>query len=158
MKRRGWLLGEGVKFLCLFVALFVAFGPMSVRADEGVAPGWSAASAQKASQAEPFNAQSSVLRMVGGLFLCFGMLGFGLHIYKRHVLPRSLSSSRRLQVVERLQISQKSALVLVKLDGKEFLMTTGTEQSRLVPLQERREDLFDETLASACDEAGEYNV
>jgi flagellar biogenesis protein FliO len=96
--------------------------------------------------------------MVGGLFLCLGLLGAGVHVYKRYVLPRSLSSQRRLQVVERLQISPKSALVLVKLDGKEFVMTTGSESTRLVPLQSRSEELFEDTLSSACNDVGEYNV
>jgi flagellar biogenesis protein FliO len=96
--------------------------------------------------------------MVGGLLLCFGVLGFGVHAYKKYVLPRSLSSQRRLQVVERLQLSQKNALVLVKLDGKEFLMATGSDSSRLVPLSSHAKDLFEETLSSACDEVGEYNA
>ena len=158
MKTRGRLLGERVRALCVVMALCVSFVPVLAFSDEGSSSGWSASPPQKAAQVESFDAQSSVLRMVGGLFLCFGMLGFGLHIYKRHVLPRSLSSTRRLQVLERLQISHKSSLVLVKFDGKEFLMTTGTEPSRLVPLAGREEGLFDETLASACDEVGEYNV
>jgi flagellar biogenesis protein FliO len=96
--------------------------------------------------------------MVGGLFLCFGMLGIGVHLYKRYVLPRSFSAQRRMQVVERLQISQKSALVLVKLDGKEFLMTTGSESSRLVSPPNRTDEVFEETLSSACNEVGEYNA
>jgi flagellar biogenesis protein FliO len=96
--------------------------------------------------------------MVGGLFLCLGLLGAGVHVYKKYVLPRSLSSHRRMQVVERLQLSTKSALVLVKLDGKEFVMTTGSETTRLVPLQSGSEELFEETLSSACGDVGEYNV
>jgi flagellar biogenesis protein FliO len=96
--------------------------------------------------------------MVGGLFLCFGVLGFGLHLYKRYVLPRSFSAQRRLHIVERLQLSQKSALVLVKLDGKEFLMTTGSESTRLISPPHKTEEIFEETLSSACNEVGEYNV
>lgn len=142
----------------MVVALLITLCPVMSRAEEGGAQGWGASAAQKLPQADTFNAQSSVLRMVGGLFLCFGMLGFGVHIYKRHVLPRTLSSARRMQLVERIQISQKSALVLVKLDGKEFLMSTGAEASRLVPLSQRQEELFDETLADACSDVGEYNV
>jgi flagellar biogenesis protein FliO len=96
--------------------------------------------------------------MVGGLFLCLGMFGFGIHIYRRYVLPRTSSGHRRLQVLERIQISQKSALVLVKLDNKEFIMSTGSESSRLVPLTGRHEELFDEALSGACEEVGEYNA
>jgi flagellar biogenesis protein FliO len=96
--------------------------------------------------------------MIGGLFLCFGVLGVGVHLYKKYVLPRALSSQRRIQVVERLQLSQKSQLLLMKLDGKEFLMTTGSESARLVPLQSSSQDLFEETLSSACNDVDAYNA
>jgi len=152
MKMRCWLL------VCLFVALSVVASSSHAVGEDAPPRMWSAPSTDAKSGAEPFNTQSSVLRMVGGLFLCFGMLGFGVHLYKRYVLPRSLSAQRRLQIVERLQISQKSALVLVKLDGKEFLMTTGSESSRLVSPPNKTEEMFEETLSTACNEVGEYNV
>lgn len=142
----------------MVVALWIVACPAISRAEEGSSQSWSSTAPQGLPHADAFSAQSSVLRMVGGLFLCFGVLGFGIHVYKRHVLPRTLSSARRLQVIERIPLSQKSALVLVKLDGKEFLMSTGAESSRLVPLSQRQEDLFDETLANACNDVGEYNV
>jgi hypothetical protein len=63
-----------------------------------------------------------------------------------------------MQIIERLPLSAKSALVLVKLDGKEFMMATGPEHARLVPLSSRSEELFEETLSSACGDVGEYNV
>lgn len=147
--------------VALVVAFVVAitFAPLSVQAEGEGAAGWSAPStAKSATQVAPFDAQSSALRMIGGLFLCLGMFGFALHVYRRYVLPRTACAQRRLQLVERLQISQKSALVLVKLDGKEFIISTGSEASRLVPLSDRREDLFDETLNGACAEVGEYNA
>lgn len=142
----------------LFMALSVLTPRVEARAEDSQPRAWSAPSSQNGPSVDSFNAQSSALRMVGGLFLCLGLLGAGVHIYKRYVLPRSLSSQRRMQVVERLQISPKSALVLVKLDGKEFVMTTGSESTRLVPLQSRSEELFEDTLSSACRDVGEYNV
>jgi hypothetical protein len=63
-----------------------------------------------------------------------------------------------MQVVERLQLSPKSALLLVTLDDKEFVMATGSESTRFVPLQSRNEALFEETLSSACNDQGEYNA
>ncbi len=142
----------------LFMALSVLTPRVEARADDSEPRAWSAPDSQKGPSVDSFNAQSSALRMAGGLFLCLGLLGAGVHVYKRYVLPRSLSSQRRMQVVERLQISPKSALVLVKLDGKEFVMTTGSESTRLVPLQSRSEELFEDTLSSACNDVGEYNV
>lgn len=142
----------------LFMALSVLTPHADVRAENSQGNSWSAPASQLGPSVDSFNAQSSALRMVGGLFLCLGLLGAGVHVYKRCVLPRSLSSQRRMQVVERLQLSSKSALLLVKLDGKEFVMSTGSESARLVPLQSRSEEIFEETLSSACNEVGEYNV
>ena len=153
MKTMCWLC-----VVTLFMALCVLSPRIEARAEDSQPRGWSAPVSQSGPSVDSFNAQSSALRMVGGLFLCFGLLGAGVHVYKKYVLPRSLSSQRRMQVVERLQLSSKSALLLVKLDGKEFVMTTGSESARLVPLQNRGEELFEETLSSACNEVGEYNV
>ncbi len=133
--------------------------PCRVATAEDAQPrGWSAPAAQPGPGVDSFNAQSSALRMVGGLFLCLGLLGAGVHVYKRYVVPRSSASQRRMQVVERLQLSPKSALLLVTLDGKEFVMATGSESTRFVPLQSRNEALFEETLSSACNDQGEYNA
>jgi flagellar biogenesis protein FliO len=92
------------------------------------------------------------------MFLCFGLLGLGVHLYKRYVLPRNLSDKKRMQVVERLNLSQKSALVLVKLDGREFLLATGSEGCRVVSAPRDAEYLFDQTLTSACEETKEFNA
>lgn len=153
MKTMCWLC-----VVTLFMALSVLSPRIEARAEDSQPRSWSAPVSQTGPSVDSFNAQSSALRMVGGLFLCFGLLGAGVHVYKKYVLPRSLSSQRRMQVVERLQLSSKSALLLVKLDGKEFVMATGSESARLVPLQNRGEELFEETLSSACNEVGEYNV
>lgn len=141
------------------IVIAISVAPCSVHASNDPVSDWNATSTpDKASQVAPFNAQSSALRMVGGLFLCLGMFGCGIHVYRRYVLPRTGCTQRRLQLVERLQISQKSALVLVKLDGKEFIMSTGAESSRLVPLASAHEELFDEALNGACQDVGEYNA
>jgi flagellar biogenesis protein FliO len=145
--------------VAVVMAMAISVAPRNVHAsDEAVSTRSAPSTADKAAQESPFNAQSSVLRMVGGLFLCLGMFGCGIHVYRRYVLPRTGSTQRRLQLVERLQLSQKSALVLVKLDGKEFIMSTGAESSRLVPLTSANEELFDEALNGACQDVGEYNA
>jgi flagellar biogenesis protein FliO len=111
-----------------------------------------------ASTDDQFEARNSVLRMIGGLFLCLGCLGGGLHLYKRFVIPRAKGDGRRLQVVERLPLSSKSSLLLVKLDGKEFMLSTGPEAARLISPPRTTEDLFDESLINACDDVGEVNA
>ena len=118
---------------------------------------WNASTPASPVEVEQFDAKNSALRMIGGLFLCFGLLGGGVHIYRRYVLPRAMSDKRRLQIVERLPLSAKSSLLLVKLDGKEFMLSTGPEAARLIAPPRQSEELFDETLNIACDEVGEFN-
>jgi flagellar biogenesis protein FliO len=96
--------------------------------------------------------------MIGGLFLCFGLFGAGVHLYRRYVIPRATSDKRRLQIIERLPLTSKSSLLLVKLDGKEFMLSTGSEATRLIAPPRQSDELFDETLNSACDEVGELNA
>ena len=153
MKMRCWWC-----VVSLFMALSVLTPRVEVRADASQTRQLPSMVAQGSATVDSFNAQSSVLRMVGGLLLCLGLLGCGVHVYKKYVLPRSLSSARRLQIIERLQLSQKSSLVLVKLDGKEFLMATGSDSGRLVPVSFRGDEIFEETLSSACNDVGEYNA
>jgi flagellar biogenesis protein FliO len=145
--------------MALCAAVMVALSGASVaRCEETPTRQWGASTTQSTPDVAPFNAQSSVLRMVGGLFLCVGLFGFGIHLYKRYLLPRSLSSDRRLKVVERLQLTQKSSLLLVTLDGKEFLVSTGAEQSRLITPPKSGEEFFDESLSTACADVGEFNA
>ena len=119
---------------------------------------WNASTTASPAEVEHFDAKNSALRMIGGLFLCFGLLGAGVHLYRRYVIPRAMSDKRRLQIVERLPLSAKSSLLLVKLDGKEFMLSTGPEAARLISPPRHSEDLFDETLNNACEEVGELNA
>lgn len=150
MKTRSWI---------VYFAVIVALGAVGISAGYAVAED-PAAGAWGAGPVgvEPFNAQSSVLRMVGGLFLCLGFLGLGVHLYKRYVLPRTLSDKKRMQVVERLPISPKSTLLLVTLDGKEFLLSTGSESCRVVSVPREGDELFAQDLSSACEDVKEFNA
>ena len=146
-------------FVAVCATMVVAIARVSSASAEDTATRqWTQSTARGTPDVPSFNAQSSVLRMVGGLFLCVGLFGFGIHLYKRYLLPRSLSSDRRLRVVERLQLTQKSSLLLVTLDGKEFLVSTGAEQSRLITPPKSGEEYFDESLSSACADVGEFNA
>lgn len=153
--RIGWLLT--LVFAC------GAFATVNLsHADEPTQPQlpWMVAKATQAvtPPQDQFDARNSVLRMIGGLFLCLGCFGGGLHMYKRFVVPRSKSDKRRLQIVERLPLSSKSSLLLVRLDGKEFMLSTGAEAARLISPPRSTEELFDESLITACDDVGEVNA
>ena len=140
------------------LGLVLGIACSSAAAEENKALGWTVVDSAPPVAADSFDAKSSALRMVGGLFLCFGVFGGAIHIYKKYVMPRAISDKRRLQVVERLPLSPKSSLLLVKVDGKELLLSTGAESTRLIPLPGSAEDLFDETLVNAVDVVGEYNA
>lgn len=126
--------------------------------EETNARSWSPVTTGTPTAVDEYSSQSSVVRMLGGLFLCIGVFGFGIHLYKRHVIPRTGADKRRLQVIERLPLSPKSALLLVRLDGREFLLTSGAEQSRLISLPREQDGVFAEALESACGEVGEFNA
>ena len=71
---------------------------------------------------EPFNVTGSLIRMLDGLFLCVGLFGAAIHVYKRYVLKGRVGTGRRLSVVERVPVSSKGSLLLLSLDGREFVV------------------------------------
>jgi hypothetical protein len=55
-----------------------------------------------------------------------------------------------MSVVERMAITHKSAVYLVTLDGKEFLVTSGPDNLRVVSAPSGAQASFDDSLAVAC--------
>jgi flagellar biogenesis protein FliO len=102
------------------------------------------------SVSEPAARPGSLFRMMGGLLFCLGVFGGGVHLYRRFVAPVSQSGKRRMRVIERLPLTQKSTLVMVSCDGREILLTVGSETARVVqgqiPSSYNRE-LFEESIA-----------
>ena len=89
---------------------------------------------------------ASCLRMVGALFFCLGVFAGGVHLYRKFGSRGGTSSKRRMVVRERLSLSSKSALVLVSLDGKEFVVASGSEQVTIVPTNSIMATSFTESL------------
>jgi flagellar biogenesis protein FliO len=96
--------------------------------------------------------------MLGGFLFCLGLFGAGIHLYKRYLLPTAKGSSRRLRIVERLSVSQKNALLLVALDGRELLIATGPDSPRLLTAKSRDEFSFDQDLLNAAAIGDEFNA
>lgn len=144
--------------LIALLGLTLSIACSSATAEERKELGLGVSNAAPSIATDSFDAKSSALRMVGGLFLCFGVFGGAIHVYKKYVMPRAISDKRRLQVVERLPLSPKSSLLLVKVDGKELLVSTGAEAARLIPLPRSNEDVFEETLVNAVGVVGEFNA
>jgi flagellar biogenesis protein FliO len=70
-------------------------------------------------------------RLVMGLAACLGSFFIGVHLFKRFQSNPRLGGERRMRVVERLPISQKSSLLLVTIDGREYLVGAGSEAPTL---------------------------
>lgn len=108
--------------------------------------------------AEPISVSGSVVRMLGGLFLCIGAFAGGIHLYRKFLLKGPIGSGRRLEILERVAVSQKGSVALVSLDGREFLITAGADSPRIVPVSAARGDSFAESLGADCSEQELFNA
>ena len=101
---------------------------------------------------------ASCLRMVGALFFCLGVFAGGIHLYRRVATKAGVVSKRRMVVRERLAISSKSSLVLVSLDGKEFVVASGAENVTLVPTNVITSNSFSESLKEEAEREEVFNA
>ncbi|WKZ57152.1 MAG: flagellar biosynthetic protein FliO [Bdellovibrionota bacterium] len=83
------------------------------------------------------NEGSGWLRMIEGLALCVGVFLIGIGLVKRRRKDRGLPMGRRMRVIERLAVSTRGAVVLMKVDEREFLVGVGGEGISVTPLQEQ---------------------
>ena len=91
---------------------------------------------------------NSMFRMFGGLLFCLGVFGAGIHISRKYGFAQPKGSKRRMKVIEKMQLTQKSSLLLVSCDGRELLLTVGPDQARLLQSQlSSNREFFEETFA-----------
>jgi len=100
----------------------------------------------------------SFLRMIGGLLLCLGAFAGGVRAYRKYLGQSPAGMRRRLAVLERVSVSQKGSVALITLDGKEFLVTCGTDSPRIHPTSATRGSYFDESLDEACGDQEPFNA
>ena len=139
------------------VALGLVFVVLTMSADAALAESI-ASQLSGLSSPEPFSMSGSLLRMVGGLFLCIGAFTGGVHVYRKYLLKAPVGMRRRLSVIERVSVSAKGSVALVSLDGKEYLVTAGTDTPRIVPVQSSRPELFEESLAQVYRQEESFNA
>jgi flagellar biogenesis protein FliO len=108
--------------------------------------------------AEPISVSGSVVRMLGGLFLCIGAFTGGIHLYRKFLLKGPIGGGRRLTILERVSVSQKGSVALVSLDGREFLVTVGPDSPRIVPVSDARGETFAESLGVECPDQELFNA
>jgi len=76
--------------------------------------------------------------MVQGLAACLAVLFLGLAAYRRYHPGAQQAGNSSLRLLERLPINQRTALILVEVDGEKMLL--GINGDTIVPIQkpERR--------------------
>ena len=149
--------GSALKGLLVLIIAGVVFGCPKCHATSSDAP-LATTLGSGLANGEPFDMTASMGRMLGGFLFCLGLFGAGIHLYKRYLLPTAKGSSRRLRIVERLSVSQKNALLLVALDGRELLIATGPDSPRLLTAKSRDEFSFDQDLLNAAAIGDEFNA
>jgi flagellar biogenesis protein FliO len=134
--------------MCCVLPEAVADLPKSLTGDQGVS----------AASPEEFSTAGAFVQMLGAFLLCLGVFAAGIHLYRRYGGVAVRPAARRMSVVERLAVTHKSALYLVSLDGKEFLVTSGPDNLRIAAAPAAAQVSFDESLAVACQDEGVCHV
>lgn len=75
----------------------------------------------------------SILNLMEGLGYCLAVFFLGIYLYKRFVLRQSGPIKRHMQIVERLQLTTKSSLVLVEIEGRKVVLSVGSERTSFLP-------------------------
>jgi flagellar biogenesis protein FliO len=99
----------------------------------------------------PEPAGLSPMRSFEALAICLGVFLIGVHFLKRfnkNVVP---GNSKRMKVIERMALSQKTALVLAQVDGKSILLSVGAERVTALQMQEI-EQVIDLPMELICQE------
>lgn len=80
-------------------------------------------------------AVSAPVGMLQGLTLCLGVFFIGLYIFKKFYARTGITNTpRRMRIKERLSVGPKTALLVVEIDGREFLVGCGAEQTSVTAL------------------------
>lgn len=150
LKQRGWCL------LVATVAGVVVLGAAEVLADVpsvGVIHG-----AAGLGHMEEISTTGSCLRMLGALCFCLGIFAGGIQLYRRYAGVSRIGSRRRLAVHEKLPLTSKSSLLLVSLDGREFLVSSGSDRVHFIPTPKVSDLEFGDSLDDACGQSEVFDV
>jgi flagellar biogenesis protein FliO len=101
---------------------------------------------------------SSSLKMIGALFFCLGVFAIGVRLARRFGPTPKTLRRRRIEVRERLSLNSKSAIFLIAVDNREYLVTSGSEQTSILPAHSVSAPMFSESLDEIYDESGEAHV
>lgn len=68
-----------------------------------------------------------IARLFSGLLICLGVFCCGIYLAKRRGLIKH-TGERRVSILERIPLTARTSLVLLEKDGKEILLSVGSEQ------------------------------
>jgi len=101
---------------------------------------------------------SSSLKMIGALFFCLGVFAIGIRLARRFGPTPKTFRKRRIEIREKLSLNSKSAIFLIAVDNREYLVTSGSEQTSMLPAHSVSAPMFSESLDEIYDESGEAHV
>lgn len=96
----------------------------------------------------------SGLRMFEGLCLIVGGLLIVSYLLKRFAPRRVCGTGRRMKIIERMPVSAKSALLLLEVDSRKFMVAVGPDKVNFAEIPEPPERLcdFEEGFNAVCGE------
>jgi flagellar biogenesis protein FliO len=136
----------GLAFFCVYVSVV----PVSIADEKGNVINTTEVQASIPTLLgdAPSSSGTSLFRMFGGLLFCLGVFGAGIHLSRRYGFAQPKGSKRRMKVIEKMQLTQKSSLLLVSCDGRELLLSVGPDQARVLQSQlSSSREFFEETFA-----------
>lgn len=112
-----------------------------------------------ASEVSPVSALGNALK---GLGICIGTLLVGVWAVKKFKIGSKVLPSRRMRVIERLPLTQKSSLLLLEIDGTKTLVGVGPDRISFAPeLQRNVSGDFDMSLMEEreiCEKSQSYSA
>lgn len=101
---------------------------------------------------------TSAFRMIGALCLCLGVLGLGMKLSRKFGVGVNRSPHKRIEVREKIPLSSKTSLLLVAVDNREYLVTSGPENVTLTPTHGLTDSMFAQSLHDVYAESKELHA
>ncbi|MDC0358692.1 flagellar biosynthetic protein FliO [Oligoflexia bacterium] len=105
--------------------------------------------------------KGSGFRMLQGLAICVGVFLVGVYFIKRFGKQKNYYPDKHLNILERMPLTQKTALLLVEVNGENVLLSVGSDRVNFLKTQdavakveskEQVKDKFDKSLDVICKE------
>lgn len=81
----------------------------------------------------------SWLRMLEGLALCLGLFLVAVGLIRRRANSTKVATGRRMRSIERMQVGPRGSVVLLQVDGVDYLVGVGADQVSVTPLHRQTE-------------------